>query len=480
MRSLKDALAAFVSFFLVACQVSVSPFGLDASDNPSDEDWKRDAAFDTGIPTQPLEDASLQNDALVSHEAASDANRPTEDEDADTSSAEPDAQIRRDASPDSHPIGTFRHPGVLLSKEQLDFVRAKLRANQEPWKSALEAASKSKWGSLSYRPRPYETVECGPYSNPDVGCTDEKADSAAAYTHALLWYYTENPAYAKKSIEIMNAWSQKLREHALRNSPLQCAWVASVFVRAAEIIRYTYSGWAKTDIDSFAHMLRDAYVPYIIKGRPYDAGNWELSISEALLGIGVFLEDRAILSTGLDIWRKRLRAYVYLRSDGARPAAPAYTTKYNTPSVLADYWHMKPVSHPTFLHGQCQETCRDMGHTQYGIAAATNAAETARIQGYKLFEEEQERITTFMEYTAQFMNGKDTRMPDCARIVDPRQMYRTWEIAYNAYANRLGVPLPETKLRLARSRPGGVDHHMVWETLTHAETGNLGVQAQDW
>src|SRR3954465_15290444 len=101
----------------------------------------------------------------------------------------------------------FYHPGVLVNRAQLDFIKAKVAAGAEPWKSAYEAAKGSEYGDLKYTPHPVATVECGPYSKPDKGCKDEQRDSAAAYTHALLWYISGNKAYAEKSIEIMTAWS---------------------------------------------------------------------------------------------------------------------------------------------------------------------------------------------------------------------------------------------------------------------------------
>jgi hypothetical protein len=51
----------------------------------------------------------------------------------------------------------------------------------------------------------------------------------------------------------------------------------------------------------------------------------------------------------------------------------------------------------------------------------------------------------------------------------------TWEIAYNHFHNRLGQDLPKMAAVLARLRPTGVNHHMAWETLTHAGVGDLGL-----
>jgi len=36
-----------------------------------------------------------------------------------------------------------------------------------------------------------------------------------------------------------------------------------------------------------------------------------------------------------------------------------------------------------------------------------------------------------------------------------------------------GMPLPQVKAVLAKIRPVGANHHMVWESLTHAELGDV-------
>src|SRR5262249_38306075 len=149
---------------------------------------------------------------------------------------------------------------------------------------------------------------CGPISKPDHGCTDEKNDAIAAYTHALLWYFTGDRAHAQKAIEIMNAWSAVLVKHTGPNAPLQAAWAASVFPRAGGIIRPTYAGWAKKDIDAFGRMLSKVSLPLVNHGSDSN-GNWELSMIEASMGIAVFLDDRAAFFTAVNQWRKRVPAY---------------------------------------------------------------------------------------------------------------------------------------------------------------------------
>src|SRR3954453_14096200 len=65
------------------------------------------------------------------------------------------------AAPTKNAAG-FYHPGVLVNRAQLEFIKDKVAAGKEPWKSALKAAKDSEFGSLNYKPHPWETCECGP------------------------------------------------------------------------------------------------------------------------------------------------------------------------------------------------------------------------------------------------------------------------------------------------------------------------------
>jgi hypothetical protein len=117
---------------------------------------------------------------------------------------------------------------------------------------------------------------------------DEQRDCVAAYTQALLWFITQDKTYASNAIKIMNAWSSTLTGgHKNSNGPVQAAWCGEQFPRAAEIIRYTSDAWSADDIEKFKTMLKEQYVPSLVNGSG-ENGNKELSMSEALINIGVF------------------------------------------------------------------------------------------------------------------------------------------------------------------------------------------------
>ena len=108
------------------------------------------------------------------------------------------------------------------------------------------------------------------------------------------------------------------------------------------------------------------------------------------------------------------------------------------------------------------------------FASLVNAAETARQQGLDLYAEQGARIAATMEYQAQFLAPNKTPAPSKIEFA----LEPTWEIAFNHFHHRLGLPLPNMARVLPTNRPTGADlNHMVWETLTHGEIGAVGLPA---
>ncbi|TWP52062.1 hypothetical protein FKR81_10780 [Lentzea tibetensis] len=356
----------------------------------------------------------------------------------------------------------FTHPGVLVSRPQLDFMRAKVNAGAQPWKSAYDAMRGTAYASLTRTAKPRAVVECGPYSNPNLGCTDERQDALAAYTLSLIWYVTRDARYAQKAIQIMDAWSATIRDHTNSNAPLQTAWAGSSWPRAAEIIKYTYTGWPNAN--RFATMLRTVYLPEIQNGRANTNGNWELSMMEAPLGIAVFIEDKAAYDKAVGIFRTRMPAYVYLTTDGSLPKTPP-GSGIDTRAEIISYWH----DQSTFVDGLSQETCRDFAHTGYGIAAAAHFAETARHQGQDIWGEIKDRMRHALGLHTKYENGDPVPSWLCGGSKS-RELGPTTEVGYNALSTRLGIPMANTQKYTEQHRPQGTDNLFIaWETLTHAQ-----------
>jgi len=352
----------------------------------------------------------------------------------------------------------FRHPGVLVSTRQLDFVRDQLNKGQDPWATAFAAMAASPYAALSWRPKPRAVVECGPFSTPDLGCRDEWSDAVAAYTHALLWYLTGERAYAEKAIEILDAWSAVVKRHTNRNAPLQAAWSAASFVRAAEIIKHTYDPWPLAN--RTVSMFRTVYLPLVRGGAPQAGGNWELILLDAAVGIAVFTDDRALFDQALAKTQARARAFIYLTSDGAYPRMPNGT---GSRSAMVSFWY----GQSTFVDGVSQETCRDFGHTAWGFAALAHIAETAWLQGVDLYAEVRKRLVGALEFHATYELGEAVPRWLCGGAVQ-LGLRPVPEVAYHHYAFRQGAAMPRTGQFVESKRPEGASFFYGWETLTHA------------
>lgn len=358
---------------------------------------------------------------------------------------------------------TFVHPGVTVSRGQLDFTRDKVNAGAQPWKGAYDRMMASRYADLNRTPKPRAVVECGSYSNPNHGCTDEREDAIAAYTQALAWYITRDERHAKKAIQLMDAWSGAITDHTNSNAPLQTGWAGSSWPKAAEIIKHTYTGgWANSG--RFATMLGNVYLPEIINGSNSN-GNWELSMMEAAVGISVFIEDKASYDKAMAKFRTRTAAFVYLASDGELPRTVP-SQNLNTRDKVVRYWQ----GQSTFVTGLTQETCRDLTHTGYGISAISHVAETSRIQGQDLYGTDVgERLRQALGFQARYELG--TAVPSwlCGGSLH-LGLGPVTEVGYNALHNRLGMPMTNTQTLTERNRPAGSNNLFVaWETLTHGD-----------
>ncbi|WP_262063357.1 alginate lyase family protein [Streptomyces sp. STR69] len=361
---------------------------------------------------------------------------------------------------------TFVHPGVDVSRSQLDFARTEVLAGAQPWKGAYDQMMASSYAGLTRTPKPRAVVECGSYSNPNYGCTDEREDAIAAYTDALAWYITKDARYAQKSIEIMDAWSATITSHTNSNAPLQTGWAGSSWPKAAEIIKYTYTGtWANSA--RFATMLRNVYLPEIINGSNSN-GNWELTMMDAAVGISVFLEDRTSYDKAMALFRTRTAAYIYLASDGSVPKTVP-SQNLNTTAKIVSYWQ----GQSTFVTGLTQETCRDFTHTGYGLSSISHVAETSRIQGTDLYGTDVgERLRQALGFQAKYQLG--TAVPSwlCGGSLT-LGLGPVTEVGYNALHNRLGIAMTNTQTLTLNNRPAGSNNLFVaWETLTHGDNPN--------
>ncbi|GJN84438.1 hypothetical protein PLIIFM63780_007995 [Purpureocillium lilacinum] len=357
----------------------------------------------------------------------------------------------------------FKHPGIFVDSDRLKLMASKVAAAEQPWADAYSALKTHKYATRT-KPTPYPTVECGPYSTPNVGCEDERADAMAAYANALMWAVTKDQAKADKAIEFMNAWAKTVKSHTNSNAPLQGAWAAADWARAGEIIRYTNAGWSSADITAFENMLRNVYLP-LVKPGSQNPNNWELMFNEATIGISVFLNDKATYDSTMTRFLRSAAQYFYLKSDGPRPVKPAGMT-----DEKQDWWWNGQIARG-LEDGIAMEICRDLTHTGYGIASVSHVIETSKIQGRDLYNEE---VGARLRYALEFQSKYD---PKGGAVAAPSwlcdgtlklHLEDVTEPGWNAMHQKYSMPWSGNFTM--KHRPAGANTLFVgWETLTHAQ-----------
>lgn len=328
----------------------------------------------------------------------------------------------------------FVHPGISHSQASLDFVKARIAAGEEPWIGSLRKVQESRHGSLEWEPQPRPHVERGPYARPNIGSSEFSADASASYHHAVLWALTGKVAHAKKAAEILNAWSRTLKSISNHDARLLVGMEGYEYCNAAELLKHTWDGWPQAEQEQFEKMCREIFYPIIKDFYPSANGNWDASMLQTMLAMGVFLDDRAMFDRGVNYFLEG-------KGNGA-------VRNYFKPS------------------GQCQESGRDQGHTQMGLDFLACTCEIAWSQGVDLYGASENRLLKGFEYTAKYNLGLDVPY-EPYRSFEGRYHYKTisdksrgrlrpmYEKVLQHYENRKGLKAPFTRQAVMKLREGG-------------------------
>lgn len=315
------------------------------------------------------------------------------------------------------PAQKFVHPGINQTSEDLEFMRGQVLKGEQPWKDAFERLKAQT--DLGFEVKTFAHVMRGPYGRPNIGGNDLSKGANLAYQCALLWYITKDKAYAKKAIEIINAWSPAVWDFDYNDAKLLAGWTGHLFCNAAEILKYTDSGWRQGDIDAFARMLMTVYYPLMRFYFPQANGNWDGAIIHSILAMAIFTDNREMFDNGI-------HHFLYGPVNGS-------LFKYIYPS------------------GQCQETMRDQAHVQLGLGEFAGAARVAWTQGVDLFSLGNNRIALGYEFTASFLMGEK---PFSYGVISERakRVRDDYEYVYRHYT-AMGLDLPYTRAAADSIRP---------------------------
>jgi len=317
--------------------------------------------------------------------------------------------------PTTFPALRFQHPGIPLTRKELDTIKANL--DKQPWKRGYAQLANTATAKLDWKVEgPFENVSRkGRY---DQNLVPWQNSMNAVYNLARMWYFTGDNAYAQKAHDILLAWATTHVSFTGNESGLALGDHALAFGGGASILRGTWPGWTTADTvavqNYFSNVLWPASAGWPTQG-PANKGAIYL---EAGIAIAVFCD--------------------------------------NDPSKFEHVLNMFRTFHGTCLMdtlptGQLGETGRDGGHAFGMLNAMTFIAECAWKQGVDLYSELDNRMLACGEYYAR--NTFTTDNPyvyfgtiDWQWISNKPGPYTANRGAFyllqNAYKNRKGLPTP--------------------------------------
>ncbi|MGC6435878.1 MAG: alginate lyase family protein, partial [Verrucomicrobiales bacterium] len=333
----------------------------------------------------------------------------------------------------------FNHPGLFHSQNDLDRMREAVKAKEEPIFSGFKILQESLHSKSNYKMQ-------GPFPEwgraPNIRAGEARNDAKAAYENALMWSITGDKEHAKKAIQIINAWANTLKKVSGIDGVLAAGIQGVKFANAAEILRYSDSGWSEQEAKKCEKSFKKAWYPTIQHYAYFANGNWETAALQTNMAIAVFCNDR-------ELFESTVKYSVNGAGNGSIP-------------------HM--IVYPS---GQCQETTRAQHYAQLGIGLLTGAAEIAWNQGVDLYGWNNNRILKGFEYTAKYGLGEEVpfqtyldrtgkyglggRHQNYTEIstVSRGRFWPIFERIQNHYTNRRNISAPYSSKVVKIKRPEG-------------------------
>jgi len=260
----------------------------------------------------------------------------------------------------------FIHPGIPLTRSDLDTLKAYVDQGRQPWKSAYDNLVNDGHARLTF-------TMAGPYAKvsraPDENLGAWRSDMIAVWNLARMWHFTGNQEYAKKAHDILLAWATTHVEFSGRESMLDLGDYAYMFVGGADILRGTWPGWTEADTATVKKYFKNVLIP---ASNPYGEQQFGAANKGALalvaLGLMDIFNDDAVALDKV-VAQVRTLAHIGLRNS-------------NDIGMLGD-------------------SLRDQGHFHGQLKSLTMLAEALWQQGIDIYSDLDDRLLAAGEYFAR-------------------------------------------------------------------------------
>ena len=314
----------------------------------------------------------------------------------------------------------FIHPGLSHKQSDIDRMRAMIDAEIDPWYTSFEYLSKQTNAQHTYQVKGNKSITTIISESETYSWVS--ADARAAYQNALMWVLTGDNRHADKAVEILNAWQNITH---IQGIPLDAGRAGWMLIEAAELIKSTYSGWAKEDIQKFKDML--VYPGYsttevptgnisfywnVYNGDASRHGNQDIFAHRVVMAMGVFLDNEIMYERALRYFSgltHRGDDLPYPSGPPINSSTPDFENEYYRRYILqgrkndvADYGYNGVINNFIWENGQCQESSRDQDHAILGLGLLSSIAEIAWNQGDDIYSLYDNRILKGYEWNLRY------------------------------------------------------------------------------
>jgi Carbohydrate binding module (family 6). len=343
---------------------------------------------------------------------------------------------------------TFVHPGISHKLSDLERMKCMVQAGVEPWKTTYARLQENKYASYSYQVKGDNTMTVLNTSTGDYN--KFKFDGLAAYYNALMWSVTGDKRHAEKAVQIFKAWSNIRQVKTGGTACLDAGRVIWKIMEAAEIIKSTYPGWKREDIDKFKAMIvypgySSTQVPaqaktgdvsfywHMYNGDAGRHGNQGLFGYRGVMAMGIFLDNEVMYDRAL----RALKGLPHRADDLPYPAGPPVTTTTPQPSSNAyfdefritapfapdkkieDYGYNEAIKNYIWENGQGEETSRDQAHAVLGVSIILTLCEMAWNQGDDIYSFLNNRPLKGIEFALRYNASYKYAFPDQPQPWEP-------------------------------------------------------------
>lgn len=266
----------------------------------------------------------------------------------------------------------YVHPGLLHTADDFARIRTKVNAEAEPWLTAYNKLTASKYAQSTY----VNTAQVVIYRGSDGVHSQNYAnlyrDAAAAYQLGIRWKITNDTAYADAAAAVLSAWGSTLTAISGNSDKFLASGIYGYeMANAAEILR-DYEPWYSANFSTFSTMMSNVFLPMNMDFfvRHNDAkvdhywANWDLCNIASAMTIGVLTDNTTAYNYALD----------YFKTSGA-----------GNGQINKAIWKLHTEDGSEKVLGQGQEAGRDQGHSMLDFALLGVIAQQVYNQGEDLF-----------------------------------------------------------------------------------------------